>query len=621
MECKKRSQRNLFLSFGDTQQTDYKKAGCAEVIKCLNVLILLLFILVFSCEEAQEPEEEEIPPDTTPPVVEITSPLDGSAVFEIVTITCSATDNDSVMKVALWIDGDSTGLADTTAPFSFTWNVSAFEDSSTYLLMVRAYDLNGNHTNSAPVSVMVDNSTALPTTPTLFPITRDSSTITIQWSQNHDSDFQSWSLYESNYEDMVGASEVYSSDQPTDTNYVMSVFVEEEYKYYQIQVVDTLGLESWSNIERVSTHITFIRTFGGNYDDKSFSVVQTGDTGYAAVGHTYSYGAGQDAWLVKTDEHGNELWNNTYAFRINETATYIIETSDGGFVFTGSTFSFNQGYDLIIIKTDGTGTQIWQEEYNDHVTSYLTAIGQCIQELPDGGFIVTGYSGFLEYDDIDMWTIRTNSEGDDIWNKLSNDLYSDWGYSLKLLDDGGFILAGAKTFSSTGPSDVWLVKLDADGNEIWNQQYGYTGADQAREVLVNDDGSLAIAGSLSFPTIKHFWLIKTDDQGNFLWSNIFGGSGNDVCYAAAKTEDGGYILAGYTESYGNGSKDAWLVKTDENGTEEWNKTFGGSLNDVARSIRQTDDGGFIIAGNTQSFGSGMSDFYLIKTDPEGNVYE
>ena len=591
------------------------------MIRYLKVLLPILFLLVSNCEEEpQEPEEEEIPPDTTPPIVEITAPLDGSAVFEIVTITCTATDNDSVIKVDLWIDSDSTGLADTTAPFSFTWNVSAFEDSSTYSLMVRAYDLNGNHADSEPVSVMVDNSIALPVAPTLFPITRDSSTITLHWSQNHDSDFQLCSLYESSSADMSGASVVFSSDQQMDTSYVLDNFTEEQYKYYQVHIIDTLGLESWSNIERISTHITFIKTFGGSNDDKSFSVTQTSDNGYAAVGHTYSYGAGQDAWLVKTDEHGNELWNNTYAFRINETATYIIETADGGFVFTGSTFSFNQGYDLIIIKTDGTGSQIWQEEYNDHVTSYLTAIGQCIQELPDGGFIVTGYSGFLGYDDIDMWTIRTNSDGDSQWNKLSYDLFNDWGYSLKLLNDGGFILAGAKTFSSAEPSEVWLVKLDADGNEVWNQHYGYTGADQAREVLVNDDGSLAIAGSLSFPTIKHFWLIKTDDQGNFLWSNIYGGGGDDVCYSAAITNDGGYILAGYTESYGNGSKDVWLVKTDENGEEEWNKTFGGAQNEIARSIHQTSDGGFIISGHTQSYGNGMSDFYLIKTDPEGNVY-
>jgi hypothetical protein len=181
--------------------------------------------------------------------------------------------------------------------------------------------------------------------------------------------------------------------------------------------------------------------------------------------------------------------------------------------------------------------------------------------------------------------------------------------------DGGYILAGFTDSFGAGINDAWLIKTDANGNKVWDKTFGGSGGDVALAVQQTSDGGYILAGvTTSYGTgNEDAWLIKTDANGNEVWDATFGGSNYDETYAVQQTSDGGYILAGGTYSFGAGNNDAWLIKTDANGNKVWDKTFGGSGGEVALAVQQTSNGGYILAGAT----SGGA--WLIKTDGNGNA--
>jgi Leucine-rich repeat (LRR) protein len=205
-------------------------------MKKLYPLLSVLFLIYWGCED---PKEE----DTEKPIT-ITSPQDGSTVYEIVTITCMSSDNEGVDKVELWVNGVTTGLTDNSEPYSFDWNTTLV-DNGNYTITIRSYDTSDNTTDSEPVVLTVDNTLSLPTPVILYPITYNDG-FQISWSQNNDDDFQSYKLYESLSEDMSNDTLIYETDNRTDTTYLITI---EILKYYQITIEDYWGLQSTSNVE------------------------------------------------------------------------------------------------------------------------------------------------------------------------------------------------------------------------------------------------------------------------------------------------------------------------------------------------------------------------------------
>ncbi|MCL0079289.1 hypothetical protein M1O18_00015 [Dehalococcoidia bacterium] len=241
-----------------------------------------------------------------------------------------------------------------------------------------------------------------------------------------------------------------------------------------------------------------------------------------------------------------------------------------------------------------------------------------VQQTADRGFIVAGSTMSFGAGETDSWLIRTDEEGNKVWSRTFGGPNSEWATSVQQTACGGFIIAGNTSSFGAGQADFWLVKTDPDGNEQWSRTFGGYWWEGASSVQQTACGGFIIAGSTSSfgAGQADFWLVKTDPDGNEQWSRTFGGPYLDRAYSVQQTACGGFIIAGETQSFGAGCQDFWLVKTDEEGNKEWANTLGGALSDFARSVQQTACGGFIIAGDTSSFGALGTNFRLIKLAPE-----
>lgn len=363
------------------------------------------------------------------------------------------------------------------------------------------------------------------------------------------------------------------------------------------------------------------KTLGGSNIDVAHDIQLTRDGGYIIVGYTRSFGnSGRDIWLVKTDGNGNLQWHRSYGGSSDEEGYSIQQTTDGGYIVTGYTKSFGSGMtDVYIIKTDSLGIYQWDYIYGGSSDDE----GYCVLQTSDGGYIIAGATSSYGAGSRDVWVIKTNSIGYDLWKKTYGGMSSDGAWSISKTNDGGYILTGWTLSYGPAPTyngNVYLVKIDSVGNLQWQNWFGGSGVDRGMSVQQTSDGGYIIGGYTdSFGAgLYDAYLIKANSSGNQEWTKTFGGTGRDYCNSVQQTSDGGYILAGYTLSFGSGSEDFYIIKTDINGNEEWYKTYGGTYSDVANKVRLTEDGGLIIAGYTLSFGSGLHDVWLIKTAPLSN---
>ena len=207
------------------------------------------------------------------------------------------------------------------------------------------------------------------------------------------------------------------------------------------------------------------------------------------------------------------------------------------------------------------------------------------------------------------------------WERTYGGSDEDCGRSVAQTSDGGYIVAGYTGSFGAGFEDVYLFKTDSSGDTIWTRTYGGSYDDRGYSVAQTSDGGYIVTGyTQSFGAgIVDVYLVKTDSSGDTIWTRTYGGSGDDGGKSVAQTSDGGYIVAGYTYSFGAGVFDVYLIKTDSSGDTMWTRTYGGSEGDWSYSVAQTADSGYIIAGTTEPFGAGLSDVYLIKTDSSGDT--
>ncbi len=274
-----------------------------------------------------------------------------------------------------------------------------------------------------------------------------------------------------------------------------------------------------------------------------------------------------------------------------------------------------------------------------------------IRPTADGGYIVAGTSYSTDGDvsgnhgGSDYWVVKLNASGTIMWQKSLGGSNNENANSIQQTADGGYIVAGhslsndGDVSGNHGNGDYWVVKLDANGNITWQKSLGGSIVDVANSIQQSNDGGYIVAGySLSFDgdlTSNHgnndCWVVKLDTAGNISWQRSLGGSGDDIAHSVQQTTDGGYIVAGYSNSNDGdlttnyGGSDYWVVKLNSTGNIIWQRSIGGSDQDNAFSIHQTAQGDYIVAGRSYSndgyvIGNhGSSDYWIVALDSVGNV--
>ena len=361
------------------------------------------------------------------------------------------------------------------------------------------------------------------------------------------------------------------------------------------------------------------RTYGGIDFDRAFFIQQTSDGGYVAAGYTASGGAGlSDFWVLKLSLAGVIEWQHTYGGSGDDVAYAVQETSDEGYIIAGNTYSFGAGEsDYWILKLTSEGEREWQFTYGGigDDTAYA------IQETSHGGYIVTGYSHIYGAQTSDTWILKLTSEGDVEWQHIYGGAGDDKAYSVQETSEGGYIVAGSTQYLGAPDLDFWVLKLTSTGFFEWQRIYGGSGDDVAYYIQETSDEGYMVAGDTDSFGVKksELWVLKLTSIGDIEWERIYGGSDNDYLNCIQETSDGGYVVTGNTYSFGAGDSDILALKLSFTGDIEWQRTYGGSEEDVAYYIQETSDEGYIAAGYTDSFGAGGSDFLLLKLFSDGDI--
>lgn len=441
-------------------------------------------------------------------------------------------------------------------------------------------------------------------------------------------------------------------------------------KNYIVIIISIILILSNISIYSEEKTITWQKMYGGSDEDCAYSIQITDDGGYIIAGYSSSKNikgvknhGKRDCYIIKLDSNGNITWQKMYGGSGDDWASSIQQTNDGGYIVTGTSSSEdipglkNKGSsDIYIIKLDYKGNIKWHKMYGGNGEDEALSA----QQTSDGGYIIAGYTNsnniigmkykdeYYEY----FYVLKLDSKGDIQWQKLfggsqmeGEKEFFESAFSIQQTNDGGYIVtgpSGANDISgvkNNGNCDYFILKLDSDGNIILQKMYGGSGYDKAYCVQQTNNGGYIVAGfsdSTDIPGIKNngymdIYIIKIDLKGNIEWQKMYGGSGYDKAFSIQQTEDGGYIIAGLSDSTdipgvkNNGGDSIYIIKINSKGDIIWQRIYGGSDYDGAYSIFQDKDGGYIVAGDSYSTdisglaNNGKFDFYILKLDANGNL--
>lgn len=368
---------------------------------------------------------------------------------------------------------------------------------------------------------------------------------------------------------------------------------------------------------------------GSDLNQQASAIIPTIDGGYAMAG-TYATLSSSDAefLLVKFDTNGDTVFTRTYGSTIDSLAggssrhvtgnwaNAVVQTSDGGYAIAGEAHDLGPGAgDMFVVRTDANGDTLWYNGYGGVADEYTFSI----VENPDGTFIMSGFTESFGGTPRSGYLMLLDNAGDTIWTRTVGGAWIDGFQDCIPTLDGGFIAAGFTFSFGAGSADGYLCKLDVNGNIEWQRTYGGVSNEYFYSILQLPDSSYVMAGiTESFGSgNEDVYLVKTDKNGDLDWSKAFGGTDYDGAYDLAPVGNDGYLLCGYSRSFGAGIHDIYVIRCDVSGDTLWTKTYGGAENEIGRAVTVWNSNRYLIAGQTNTFGAGGDDAYIITTDSMG----
>ena len=368
--------------------------------------------------------------------------------------------------------------------------------------------------------------------------------------------------------------------------------------------------------------IKFQKIYGGAGDESNARCIALSNGDFVIAATTTSFGVGgQDILVMRLNSNFQLLWSKTfggtgndYLFEAQQPTHPLLETADDGIILVGNTNSWGVGQgDVYLLKIDHNGNLQWSMVYGTNADER----GINVQQTTDGGFLMGGDT-YDTFGGRDSYLIKTDSTGTLLWSKTLGGYGHEPVSDMRALPDGGAILSGYTSSFGAYGYDGFLSRINASGNVLWYKRYDKGSNDAFYTVLPLTDGGFLAGGNTTVGGSLPAWLVNTDGNGNLLWNRTYNGSGSDIFFDIIPNISGGYAVAGQTQSWGSGGWEFWLMRIEDNGNLQWSMAYGGTSDDLPRSLLQTNDGGYLLAGPSKSFGLGMNDIYVVKTDTNGN---
>ena len=515
-------------------------------LRNLSILVLVIVVLFTSCEN----------PDTSPPNVSLTFSPAGNMVSEIENISADISEDETVIEAYLFIDGSQLGEADATAPYSFQWNTIGYDDNSTHTIQIKAIDDSDNTGESELLTVTVDNSGDRPTAIDSIFLSIENGGLLVSWQPSPDSDFAEYILEKSLEASMSNAEEIFRSTEVTDNEYFDSDADPLVIQYYQITVIDIYDLSTSGLI--ISSSLNYepaaVTLYPVSYVDGKFYLSWSASTEDDFVGYSVyeqELPAGSPNLIYETSDIAD--------------TTMIVDDA------AGSSSAFH------IVTTDTWGLN-----------------SSSNQEIGDGQIFSTTFGGVAD----------------------------DLAQSIQLTSDNSIFIAGYTESSGSGGKDAYALKTDGMGNLQWSQTYGISEDEVIRASVETSDGAWILCGYQSAGGERDAWLARISSTGSEIWVTQFGWAGRDEARAIALSADGGFIVAGHTDNFSGGDPDGWIFKIDAAGTKVWANDvhIGGTGWDELFSLIETSDGDIVACGNSNSYADGSRNAWVDELGSDGALF-